>query len=211
MSEMMIKMYGLGTRPYFHSSFNCFDCAVSALLSFGPFKISLSLSFACFFYSASVFNLCKPLTYIIRRLKSLLASPQSVPWLCACFRSSLAAYLRCSGPWWSRGHPLESVCCELSDYLGSSKSPSAFNLTSASSITKFCQFLCCPPFGIWSKYKITMLIFQWGLFRLKGTVQAKMYLSTTHHSIIVEKQIIHNVHASHFYSESKWRTGAVKL
>ncbi|XP_066563810.1 voltage-dependent P/Q-type calcium channel subunit alpha-1A-like isoform X1 [Amia ocellicauda] len=28
MSEMFIKMYGLGTRPYFHSSFNCFDCAV---------------------------------------------------------------------------------------------------------------------------------------------------------------------------------------
>ncbi|XP_066888761.1 voltage-dependent P/Q-type calcium channel subunit alpha-1A isoform X7 [Kogia breviceps] len=28
MSEMFIKMYGLGTRPYFHSSFNCFDCGV---------------------------------------------------------------------------------------------------------------------------------------------------------------------------------------
>ncbi|KAI4897855.1 hypothetical protein NFI96_027596, partial [Prochilodus magdalenae] len=28
MFEMLIKMYGLGTRPYFHSSFNCFDCAV---------------------------------------------------------------------------------------------------------------------------------------------------------------------------------------
>ncbi|KAG7491439.1 hypothetical protein MATL_G00003720 [Megalops atlanticus] len=28
MSEMLIKMYGLGTRPYFHSSFNCFDFAV---------------------------------------------------------------------------------------------------------------------------------------------------------------------------------------
>ncbi|XP_069460425.1 voltage-dependent P/Q-type calcium channel subunit alpha-1A isoform X15 [Ambystoma mexicanum] len=28
MSEMFIKMYGLGSRPYFHSSFNCFDCAV---------------------------------------------------------------------------------------------------------------------------------------------------------------------------------------
>ncbi|KAF5895592.1 voltage-dependent P/Q-type calcium channel subunit alpha-1A-like, partial [Clarias magur] len=27
MFEMLIKMYGLGTRPYFHSSFNCFDCA----------------------------------------------------------------------------------------------------------------------------------------------------------------------------------------
>ncbi|KAL6091334.1 hypothetical protein STEG23_030255, partial [Scotinomys teguina] len=25
---MFIKMYGLGTRPYFHSSFNCFDCGV---------------------------------------------------------------------------------------------------------------------------------------------------------------------------------------
>uniref|UniRef100_A0A672T8M0 Voltage-dependent P/Q-type calcium channel subunit alpha-1A n=1 Tax=Sinocyclocheilus grahami TaxID=75366 RepID=A0A672T8M0_SINGR len=28
MSEMFIKMYGLGTRPYLHSSFNCFDCIV---------------------------------------------------------------------------------------------------------------------------------------------------------------------------------------
>ncbi|XP_076838432.1 voltage-dependent P/Q-type calcium channel subunit alpha-1A isoform X3 [Brachyhypopomus gauderio] len=28
MFEMFIKMYGLGTRPYFHSSFNCFDCIV---------------------------------------------------------------------------------------------------------------------------------------------------------------------------------------
>ncbi|XP_045548030.1 voltage-dependent P/Q-type calcium channel subunit alpha-1A [Salmo salar] len=28
MSEMCIKMYGLGTRPYFNSSFNCFDCVV---------------------------------------------------------------------------------------------------------------------------------------------------------------------------------------
>uniref|UniRef100_A0A672UKG1 Voltage-dependent P/Q-type calcium channel subunit alpha-1A n=1 Tax=Strigops habroptila TaxID=2489341 RepID=A0A672UKG1_STRHB len=28
MSEMFIKMYGLGTRPYFHSSFNCFDCVI---------------------------------------------------------------------------------------------------------------------------------------------------------------------------------------
>ncbi|XP_034043666.1 LOW QUALITY PROTEIN: calcium channel, voltage-dependent, P/Q type, alpha 1A subunit, b [Thalassophryne amazonica] len=28
MSEMLIKMYGLGIQPYFHSSFNCFDCIV---------------------------------------------------------------------------------------------------------------------------------------------------------------------------------------
>uniref|UniRef100_A0A8C9YJ72 Voltage-dependent P/Q-type calcium channel subunit alpha-1A n=1 Tax=Sander lucioperca TaxID=283035 RepID=A0A8C9YJ72_SANLU len=28
MSEMLIKMYGLGIQPYLHSSFNCFDCAV---------------------------------------------------------------------------------------------------------------------------------------------------------------------------------------
>ncbi|XP_042341587.1 calcium channel, voltage-dependent, P/Q type, alpha 1A subunit, b isoform X9 [Plectropomus leopardus] len=28
MSEMLIKMYGLGMQPYFHSSFNCFDCVV---------------------------------------------------------------------------------------------------------------------------------------------------------------------------------------
>lgn len=35
MSEMFIKMYGLGTRPYFHSSFNCFDCGVSGPVSGG--------------------------------------------------------------------------------------------------------------------------------------------------------------------------------
>uniref|UniRef100_A0A087XR77 Voltage-dependent P/Q-type calcium channel subunit alpha-1A n=1 Tax=Poecilia formosa TaxID=48698 RepID=A0A087XR77_POEFO len=28
MFEMLIKMYGLGIQPYFHSSFNCFDCVV---------------------------------------------------------------------------------------------------------------------------------------------------------------------------------------
>ncbi len=80
MSEMLIKMYGLGTRPYFHSSFNCFDCAVSALLSFGPFKISLSLSFA-FFTLLLFLTSASQLTYIRCRLKSLLASPQSVPYL----------------------------------------------------------------------------------------------------------------------------------
>lgn len=42
MSEMFIKMYGLGTRPYFHSSFNCFDCGVSALVS----KVFISLALA---------------------------------------------------------------------------------------------------------------------------------------------------------------------
>lgn len=31
LAEMFLKMYGLGFRLYFHSSFNCFDCGVSAL------------------------------------------------------------------------------------------------------------------------------------------------------------------------------------
>lgn len=30
LTEMFLKMYGLGPRLYFHSSFNCFDCGVSA-------------------------------------------------------------------------------------------------------------------------------------------------------------------------------------
>lgn len=29
--EMSLKMYGMGPRLYFHSSFNCFDFGVSAL------------------------------------------------------------------------------------------------------------------------------------------------------------------------------------
>jgi len=28
--EMSLKMYGMGPRLYFHSSFNCFDCGVSS-------------------------------------------------------------------------------------------------------------------------------------------------------------------------------------
>ncbi|XP_048651295.1 voltage-dependent P/Q-type calcium channel subunit alpha-1A, partial [Marmota marmota marmota] len=43
MSEMFIKMYGLGTRPYFHSSFNCFDCGVSDRLLWGPLHALLSI------------------------------------------------------------------------------------------------------------------------------------------------------------------------
>ena len=29
MFEMILKMYGLGPKLYFKSSFNCFDCVVS--------------------------------------------------------------------------------------------------------------------------------------------------------------------------------------
>ena len=29
LTEMSLKMYGLGARNYFHSSFNCFDFGVS--------------------------------------------------------------------------------------------------------------------------------------------------------------------------------------
>lgn len=29
LTEMSLKMYGLGVRNYFHSSFNCFDFGVS--------------------------------------------------------------------------------------------------------------------------------------------------------------------------------------
>lgn len=32
LSEMTLKMYGLGARNYFHSSFNCFDFGVSYCL-----------------------------------------------------------------------------------------------------------------------------------------------------------------------------------
>lgn len=31
LAEMFLKMYGLGFRLYFHSSFNCFDCGVDVL------------------------------------------------------------------------------------------------------------------------------------------------------------------------------------
>lgn len=36
LTEMSLKMYGLGPRNYFHSSFNCFDFGVSRLQLRGP-------------------------------------------------------------------------------------------------------------------------------------------------------------------------------
>lgn len=33
LAEMFLKMYGLGFRLYFHSSFNCFDCGVRSFVS----------------------------------------------------------------------------------------------------------------------------------------------------------------------------------
>lgn len=32
LAEMLLKMYGLGFRLYFHSSFNCFDCGVRSFI-----------------------------------------------------------------------------------------------------------------------------------------------------------------------------------
>lgn len=43
---------------------------------------------------------------------------------CICIRWYAAVYLKCCGPSSSRAHRLASVCCELSGYWGSSKSPS---------------------------------------------------------------------------------------
>lgn len=40
LTEMFLKMYSLGPRLYFHSSFNCFDCSVSTLTPVSP-KIKL--------------------------------------------------------------------------------------------------------------------------------------------------------------------------
>lgn len=34
LAEMFLKMYGLGFRLYFHSSFNCFDCGVRLFISY---------------------------------------------------------------------------------------------------------------------------------------------------------------------------------
>lgn len=46
LAEMFLKMYGLGFRLYFHSSFNCFDCGVGVL--FRVFHDSTAESFcAC--------------------------------------------------------------------------------------------------------------------------------------------------------------------
>lgn len=40
LAEMFLKIYGLGFRLYFHSSFNCFDCGVRTSLKEQRLKIA---------------------------------------------------------------------------------------------------------------------------------------------------------------------------
>lgn len=44
LTEIFLKMYSLGPRLYFHSSFNCFDCSVSSKSSSFP-AVSLAERF----------------------------------------------------------------------------------------------------------------------------------------------------------------------
>lgn len=41
LAEMFLKMYGLGFRLYFHSSFNCFDCGVRSFIFDSDYVIHL--------------------------------------------------------------------------------------------------------------------------------------------------------------------------
>lgn len=64
LTEMFLKMYSLGPRLYFHSSFNCFDCSVSSpsasllLVQLPVFVIFRRLGTLC------LFSPCPTLTQI---------------------------------------------------------------------------------------------------------------------------------------------------
>lgn len=65
LTEMFLKMYSLGPRLYFHSSFNCFDCSVStsdpcllfcSCLWIGAEEAILKLSFSLKVIVGSIFE-----------------------------------------------------------------------------------------------------------------------------------------------------------
>lgn len=47
LTEMFLKMYSLGPRLYFHSSFNCFDCSVSSPSAALHFSLLKKSNFSC--------------------------------------------------------------------------------------------------------------------------------------------------------------------
>lgn len=48
LTEMTLKMYGLGGRNYFHSSFNCFDFGVSYLKQFCLMRLVTQADVICY-------------------------------------------------------------------------------------------------------------------------------------------------------------------
>ncbi|KAJ3614533.1 hypothetical protein NHX12_018105, partial [Muraenolepis orangiensis] len=73
MSEMFIKMYGLGTQPYFHSSFNCFDCVPGTSFGISVLRaLRLLRIFKVTKYWAPLRNLVVSLLNSMKSIVSLL-------------------------------------------------------------------------------------------------------------------------------------------
>lgn len=112
LTEMCVKMYGLGKQAYLTSSFNCFDCIVSPTALVDTHRQEthkqkcIDDSLMCAHYLLIIMN------------NHMLA------YACICTRWYAVVYLKCCGPSSSRAHRLASVCYELSGYWGSLKSPS---------------------------------------------------------------------------------------
>lgn len=84
LTEMFLKMYSLGPRLYFHSSFNCFDCSVST--SSPSLHICFSQnSTACVFKSCIISPVCRSLClshlYQFHMHKCLICS-SIYDWIC---------------------------------------------------------------------------------------------------------------------------------
>lgn len=60
LSEMFIKMYGLGKQAYLNSSFNCFDCIVSSIALQALHKETLTAPILYMYNCARTFS---PYTY----------------------------------------------------------------------------------------------------------------------------------------------------
>lgn len=128
LTEMCVKMYGLGKQAYLNSSFNCFDCIVS----WTPLKRAPPLpseTHTCkktkkiqgkhsFFYKYD------PLYVYCCIIFGFMVILNMIIFVCDCIRSYVVVYSKCCGPSSIRAPPLASACYELSGCWGSSKSPS---------------------------------------------------------------------------------------
>lgn len=119
LTEMMVKMYGLGKQAYLNSSFNCFDCIVSPT-AHGDTKTQTRHTQK---HKLTTCENAMTLCWCVH-INGSLWWITSCLHIRICIRWYVAVYLKCCGPSSSRAHRLASVCCELSGYWGSSKSPS---------------------------------------------------------------------------------------
>lgn len=122
LAEMFLKMYGLGFRLYFHSSFNCFDCGVGVLFrSFSWVHCWIIVRLSTERRDSAVQDVFFLSFFCLGLTRSTSGDLCHVVLLISLSRWSLAVFSRWFGDSLDLEHPSGSACLELWDCYESLK------------------------------------------------------------------------------------------